>query len=103
MVDILDSLGELEGHEFTHAGQTYTVVTVTANRTPLDARDDETPIHLHFTVTTPGRQAPRGLELRLSTERARDLAWIRRHSNNASHPSSTLNRRPARRLSSRRS
>ena len=77
MVDILDSLGELEGHEFTHAGQTYTVVTVTANRTPLDARDDETPIQLHFTVTTPGRQAPIGLELRLSTERARDLAGIR--------------------------
>ena len=32
MADILDSLAELEGHEFTHAGQTYSVVTVTANR-----------------------------------------------------------------------
>jgi len=77
MADILDSLGELEGHEFTHAGQIYTVVTVTANRTPLDAKDDEAPIHLHFTVTTPGRKAPIGLELRLGTERARDLAGVR--------------------------
>ena len=78
MADILDSLGELEGHEFTHAGQIYTVVTVTANRTPLgEAKDDVAPIHLHFTVTTPARQAPIGLELRLSAERARDLVGVR--------------------------
>lgn len=78
MADILDSLGELEGHEFTHAGQIYTVVTVTANRTPLDvAKSDGAPIHLHFTVTTPGRPAPIGLELRLGVERAGDLQGVR--------------------------
>jgi hypothetical protein len=80
MADILDSLGELEGHEFTHAGQVYSIVTVTANRTPLDdAKADQGPIHIHFTVTSPARQEPIGLTLQLASRTANDLAYIREH------------------------
>jgi hypothetical protein len=81
MADILDSLGELEGHEFTHAGQVYSIVTVTANRTPLDdaTKDDQGPIHIHFTVTSPARQEPIGLTLLLASGTSNDLAYVREH------------------------
>ena len=80
MADILDALGELEGHEFTHAGQVYTIVTVTANRTPLDdAKADPGPIHIHFTVTSPTRQEPIGLTLQLASRTANELAYVREH------------------------
>jgi hypothetical protein len=78
MADILDSLAELEGHEFTHAGHTYSVVTVTANRNvdqgsgPTDA-----PVLLHFTVTTDARPAPIGLQLRVNPAHAGDIAYVR--------------------------
>jgi len=79
MADILDSLGELEGHEFTHAGQVYSIVTVTANRTPVDeaTKGDQAPIHIHFTVTSPARQQPIGLTLRVGAQHANDLAYVR--------------------------
>jgi len=81
MADILDSLGELEGHEFTHAGQVYSIVTVTANRTLLDdaTKGDQGPIDVHFTVTSPARQEPIGLTLRLQSRTANDLAYVREH------------------------
>ena len=81
MADILDSLGELEGHEFTHAGQAYSIVTVTANRTPLDdaTKSDQDPIHIHVTVTSPARQEPIGLTLLLASRTSHDLAYVREH------------------------
>ncbi len=78
MADILDSLAELEGHEFTHAGQTYSVVTVTANRNVDEAsKATDAPVLLHFTVTTDARPAPIGLQLRVSPEHASDVAYVR--------------------------
>ena len=80
MADILDSLAELEGHEFTHAGHAYSVVTVTANRNLEEAaKGTDAPVQLHFTVTTDARPAPIGLQLRVSPEHARDLAYVRQH------------------------
>ena len=80
MADILDALGELEGHEFTHAGQVYSIVTVTANRTLDDAtKGDQGPIHIHFTVTSPARQEPIGLTLLLAARTSNDLAYVREH------------------------
>jgi hypothetical protein len=81
MADILASLGELEGHEFSHAGQIYTIVTVTANRAALDdaTKADQGPIHIHFTVTSPARQEPIGLTLLLASRSSNDLAFVREH------------------------
>jgi hypothetical protein len=73
-----DVLASLEGHEFSHAGQTYSVVTVTANRQELDeTKGAEAPVVFHATVTSPSRQQPIGLQLRMSAERATDLAYVR--------------------------
>ena len=78
MADILDSLAELEGHEFTHAGHTYSVVTVTANRNVDEAsRATDAPVLLHFTVTTDARPAPIGVQLRVSPAHASDIAYVR--------------------------
>ena len=84
MADILDSLGELEGHEFTHAGQVYSIVTVTANRMPLEEaiKGDQGPIHIHFTVTSAARQEPIGLTLLLASQTSNDLAYVREHVEN---------------------
>jgi len=71
-------LASLEGHEFSRAGQTYSVVTVTANRaTDEVTKGSDAPVRLHVTVTSSARPAPIGLQLRLSAEHANDLAYVR--------------------------
>ena len=84
MADILDSLPELEGHEFTRAGHTYSVVTVTANRNADEvSRSTDAPVLLHFTVSTDARPAPIGLQLRVSPAHASDIAYVRQALENA--------------------
>lgn len=72
-------LASLEGHEFSHAGQSYAVVTATANRDALDelAKAADAPVTFHFTVTSPLRKEPIGVQLRLDAQRATDLAYVR--------------------------
>ncbi len=72
-------LASLEGLEFSHAGQSYAVVTATANRDALDdvPKGADAPVKFHFTVTSPSRKEPIGVQLRLDAQRATDLAYVR--------------------------
>ena len=63
----------LEGHTFTHQGQTYEVVTATATRKP----GADTRVHIHFTVTGSGRSTPLGPVLELDAQHANDLKYVK--------------------------
>jgi hypothetical protein len=75
----LCDLKALEGHEFSHEGSQYTVVTVTATRGHLDelTQRSDAPVDFHFTVTSADGPQPIGVHLHLSRDNAADLEFVR--------------------------